>query len=461
MFHTSARWLRLYVIRRDSMILWNRLANRQDRHSRIGVAFVSGVILTVCGLLTACGKSDATQAPMGLLPVSVIRVEPSNVPLSNEWVGTMDGYVNAQIQPQVSGYLVAQRYREGAVVEKGQVLFQIDPRPSQALLDQAQAQLGQAQAQAGQAEAQVEQTEGALGQAQAQLALAKINLQRDTPLAAQRAIAQSTLDNEKQQEMQQESAVKAGRASVAAAQAAVAAAKAAVGGAQAAVETAKLNLGFTEVRSLIAGIAGQATTQVGNLVSPQSVLTSVSQMDPIKVYFSLSDAEYLALAKRANTGGADLLKGASNVPLTLHLSDGSTYPHPGQIVFVDRQMNQQTGAIRIAAAFSNPGNVLRPGQFGRIAASTGIQMDAILVPQAVVTDLQGQKQVFTVDADDKVHVANVTLGSEVGSSVVVLSGLHPGTMVVADNLQKLREGMPVAPHASTAALAASQPAGGN
>jgi membrane fusion protein (multidrug efflux system) len=371
----------------------------------------------------------------------------------------MDGYVNAQIQPQVTGYLIEQRYREGAVVEKGQILFQIDPRPFQALVDQAQAQLGQAQAQAGQAQAQVEQQQASLGEAQAQLALAKINLERDTPLAAQRAIAQSTLDNEKQQDKQYESAVKASQASIVAAQAQVAAAKAAIGAAEAQVETAKLNLGFTQVRSLITGVAGQATTQVGNLVSPQSVLTSVSQMDPIKIYFSLSDAEYLALEKRAKTGGSDLLNGAAKVPLTLRLSDGSTYPHPGKIIFVDRQMNQQTGAIRIAAAFANPGNVLRPGQFGRVAANTEVRQDAILVPQSVVADLQGQKQVFTVGADNKVHVVNIAVGAEVGTDVVVLSGLQPGTTVVADNLQKLREGAPVAPHEAAAAPAAAQTAG--
>lgn len=422
---------RLDVSRRDGTILANRVTHQKTRWI---VCAVSGVFIS----LTACGKGNAPQAPPpGPLPVSVIRVDSSDVRLSNEWVGTMDGYVNAQIQPQVTGYLVQQLYREGAVVQKGQVLFQIDPRPFQALLDQAQAQVKQAQAQ-------VEQAEGSLGQAQAQLGLARINVERDAPLAAQQAIAKSTLDNETQAEKQQEAAVKAAEASIASGKAAVAAA-------EASVETAKLNLGFTQVHSLITGIAGQAATQVGNLVGPQSVLTSVSQMDPIKVYFSISDAEYLELTKRLKTGGLDLLRGASDVPLTLHLSDGTTYPHPGRIVYVDRQMNQQTGAIRIAAAFANPGNVLRPGQFGRVSANTEIRQNAILIPQAVLTDMQGQKQVFTVGADNKAHVANIAVGSEVGRDVVVLSGLQPGATVVADNLQKLREGTPVAPHAASTA----------
>ena len=436
------------------MVLRNCFMNRPNRGKWISFSIALGL-----AALTACGRGASQAPPPGPMPVSVIRVQTSNVLLSNEWVGTMDGYVNAQIQPQVSGYLVEQRYREGAVVEKGQVLFQIDPRPFQALLDQAQAQVEQARAQAGQAQAQVEQQQASLGEAQAQLALAKINLERDTPLAAERAIAQSALDNEKQQDKQYESAVKASQASIVAAQAQVVAAKAAIGAAEAQVETAKLNLGFTQVHSLITGVAGQATTQVGNLVGPQSVLTSVSQMDPIKIYFSLSDAEYLALEKRAKTGGADLLSGAANVPLTLRLSDGTTYPHTGKIVFVDRQMNQQTGAIRIAAAFANPGNVLRPGQFGRVTANTEVRQDAILLPQSVVTDLQGQKQVFTVGADNQAHVVNIAVGPEVGTNVVVLNGLRPGTTVVVDNLQKLREGAPVAPHETAAAPAAAQGAG--
>jgi membrane fusion protein (multidrug efflux system) len=409
------------------MISQNSVTHRQGSARWIG-------FLALCGLIafTGCEKSAAPPPPPGPMPVSVTSVEAVDVPLSNEWVGTMDGYVNAQIQPQVSGYLVEQKYREGSVVAKDQVLFQIDPRPFQAVLDQSQAQ--------------VEQAQGQLGQAEAQLALAKINVNRDTPLAGQRAIAQSQLDNEMQTELQQEAAVKAGQASIAAA--------------KAAVETANLNLGFTQVRSLITGVAGQATTQVGNLVSPQSVLTAVSQMDPIKVYFSVSDSEYLGLTKRLKDGGSDLLKSAVQVPLTLHLSDGSTYPRKGKVVYVDRQMNSQTGAIRIAAAFANPGNVLRPGQFGRISANTEIRQHAILIPQSAVADLQGQKQVFAVGGDNKVHVTNVTVGAEVGTNVVILSGLQPGTSIVTDNLQKLREGAPVAPQKAPAAPAAGAPSGG-
>jgi len=371
------------------------------------------------------------------MPVSVVRVQQKDVPLSGDWVGTLDGYVNAQIQPQVNGYLIRQEYREGSQVSKGQVLFQIDPRPFQAALDQAQGQLEQAQAQVAQAQGQV-------GQTQAQLELTEINLKRDTPLAEARAIAQSQLDNEKQQEAQ-------AKASVSSSQAAVNAAQANVVAAGAAVTTAKLNLGFTEVHSLIDGVAGQATTQVGNLVSPQSVLTAVSQLDPIKVYFSISDNEYLALADRARRAGGDLIH--ANVPLTLTLSNGQQYPRKGHIAFVDRQMNQQTGAIRIAAAFANPGGILRPGQFGRVSAPTEVRRGAILVPQIAVQELQGIQQVDVVGPDNKVHVVNVKLGPQFGKDWIVESGLEPGAMVVTDNLQKLKDGVPVAPHETTASAA--------
>lgn len=372
-----------------------------------GVMLVASAVVLTLGsaLLSGCNKSDvsAHAAVMPRMKVSVVKAEQTDVPITGEWVGTLDGYVNAQIQPQANGYLIRQDYREGSQVQKGQVLFDIDPRPFEAALQQA---------------------EGQLGQAQAQLGLAEINVKRDTPLAAAHAIARSQLDNDIQQQSQ---------------------AKATVESAEAAVATAKLNLGFTQVRSLITGVAGQATTQVGNLVSTQSVLTSVSQLDPIKVYFSISDSEYLALAQRARTGGGDLLDSGSKIPLVLTLADGQIYPYKGRIVFVDRQLNAQTGAIRIAASFPNPGNVLRPGQFGRVKAVTELRRNAVLIPQVAVTEFQGLQQVYTVGPNQTVHVNNVTLGPQYGNSWVVESGLSGGSQVITDNLQKLREGAPVDP----------------
>ena len=391
------------------------------RRARILCSSATAALLA--SLLAGCSQHAQPAGPgMMSLPVQYITAQQGDVPIANEWVGTLDGYVNANIQPQVSGYLVKQLYREGSVVQKGQVLFQIDPRPFQATLEQAEGQLGQAK--------------GSVGQAQAQLQLAQINVNRDTPLAAEHAIAQSQLDTEKQQASQ--------------AQASVAAAQASVAAAQAAIDSAKLNLGFTQVRSLISGVAGQATTQVGNLVGQQSVLTSVSQLDPIKVYFSISDGEYLALIHRANQSNGDLLSASAKLPLTLSLSNGTDFPRTGHIIFVDRQMNQQTGAIRIAASFPNPGNVLRPGQFGRVRAQTQILRSALLIPQSAVMELQGLEQVYIVGDNNQVHVVNVTLGPQHGQDWVITSGLTPGSRVIVSNLQKLKEGMTVSPQAAPA-----------
>jgi membrane fusion protein (multidrug efflux system) len=334
----------------------------------------------------------------------------------------------------VSGYLVTQNYREGSPVAKDQVLFEIDPRPFQAAVDQADAQLKQAK--------------GQLAQAQAQQGLTQINLERDTPLAQARAVAQSQLDNEKQQAKE--------------ADAAVLAADAAVSAADASLTNAKLNLEFTQVRSLVDGVAGQAVTQVGNLVSPESLLTSVSQLNPIKVLFSISDSEYLDLVERTHDAGGNLLSGHSTLPLTLTLADGTAWPHKGHIAFVDRQMNQQTGAIRIAALFPNPGNVLRPGQFGRVTAETEIRQNAILVPQMAVQDQQGAKQVYVAGTDEKVHIVNVTLGPQAGNDWIITSGLGADQRVITSNLQKLRDGEPVTTReiSEKAAIETSSPTGG-
>jgi len=403
-------------------VLQRHKADVNSLSAAIRTAFLGMLILSM-GLLAGCDKGASAASTGGARPalkVTVVKAQQTDVPVTGEWVGTLDGYVNAQIQPQANGYLIRQDYREGSQVEQGQVLFEIDPRPFEAALEQAQ---------------------GQLGQAQAQLALAQINVNRDTPLAEARAIARSQLDTEVQQKAQDEAAVKT---------------------AEAAVANANLNLGFTKVRSLITGVAGQATTQVGNLVNTQSVLTSVSQLNPIKVYFSVGDSEYLALTKRAGGGGSDLLHGASRIPLTLTLSNGEIYPQKGRVVFVDRQLNSQTGAIRIAASFPNPGNILRPGQFGRVRAATETMHDAVLVPQVAVTEFQGQEQVYTVAANNTVHVNNVKLGPQYGDNWVVEGGLSGGSLVIVDNLQKLREGAPVNPqpsevHAGTSQTA--QPAG--
>jgi len=385
------------------------------------VSLVAGSLSLSLPLLGGCkqgGPPPGMGGPQGPVPVQVVTAIQQNVPLTGEWVANTDGYVNAQIQPQVSGYLIRQDYKEGSEVHKGQVLFEIDPRPLQASLDQALGQLAQAKSQ--------------VTQAQANLDLATINVNRDTPLAQAHAIAQSTLDTDTQTQAADKAAVGTAQASVASA--------------QAQVETAQLNLGFTKVRSLIDGVAGQAALQVGNLVSTSSVLTSVSQLNPIKAYFYISEQEYLTLSEKAKASGkSDLLSSGSVLPLKLTLTNGQVYPQPGHIVFVDRSVSAQTGSIRIAAAFANPNNLLRPGQFGRISAETDILQNAVLVPQRAIQDLQGTNQVFIVGADNVAHIHTVQLGAQIGSNVVVTSGVNAGQTIVTEGLDKIRDGAKVQP----------------
>ena len=350
--------------------------------------------------LSGCGKQAA--AP-GIAPdVKVATVEQRDVPIISEWVATLDGYVNAQIQPQVTGYIVQQTYKEGAPVRKGDILFEIDPRPFQAVLDQAKAQLAQAQAQLGKT---------------------KLDVDRNTPLAKERAIAQSQLDNDIQANL---------------------AADAAVQSAKAQVEQAQLNLGFTHVTSLVDGIAGIAQVQIGNLVSPLTVLTSVSQVNPIKAFFPISEQEYLRLAEKINSQSH--LEVPKDAPiLDLILSDGTTYPQKGHILYTDRQVDIATGSIRIASAFPNAKNILRPGQFGRVRASTYTRSNALLVPQRAVIEIQGTYQIDVVGSDNKVNVRMVKVGERVGTQWIIDSGVKSGEMVIVEGVQKVRDGSSVKP----------------
>ena len=337
-------------------------------------------------------------------PAPVVEVAPviqENVPVRGEWVGTLDGYVNAQIQPQVNGYLIRQDYREGAVVKKGQVLFEIDPRPFQAVLDQ---------------------TKGQLAQAEAQMANAELNVKRDIPEAEVHAIPQSQLDTDTQ-------ALRGAQASVEAD--------------QAAVEQATINLGYTRVTSLIDKIAGINTVQVGNLVGPSTVLTAVSQVSPIKVYFPISEQEYLRMADGGGLGSVDFITHASRIPLQLTLADGSAYPHPGRIIFADRQVNTQTGTIQIVGEFPNPRNLLRPGQYARVQAATGNLNGALLVPQSAVNQQQGTYQVAVIGADNRAQLRSVQVGATVGTLWVVRAGLNPGERVVAVGAEKVKDGQQV------------------
>jgi RND family efflux transporter MFP subunit len=368
---------------------------------QISTALVSAVLL-----LHALGCSNGNvraAAPPSPPVVEVAPVIQKDVPVQGEWVGTLEGYVNAQIQPQVSGYLIRQDYREGAFVKKGQLLFEIDPRPFQAVLDQAK---------------------GQLAQAEAQMANAELNVKRDIPEAEAHAIPQSQLDTDTQSLRGAKAAVEAGQASV---------------------EQAELNLGYTRVVSLVDGIAGITTVQVGNLVGPSTILTAVSQVSPIKVYFPISEQEYLRMADGGGPGSVDFLTHASRIPLQLTLADGSAYPPPGRIIFADRQVNTQTGTIEIVGEFSNSKNLLRPGQYARIQTPTGNLTGALLVPQAAVNQQQGTYQVTVVGADNRVQLRTVEVGPRVGTLWVITTGLKPGERVVAVGAEKAKEGELVNP----------------
>jgi membrane fusion protein (multidrug efflux system) len=391
-----------------------------------------------------CRQQAAPAATRPAAPeVSVTTVVQQDVPVLGDWVATLDGYVNAQIQPQVSGYLIQQNYKEGSFVRQGQVLFEIDPRPFQAVLDQARGALAQARGSLAQAR-------GSLAQATAQLELTQINVRRDTPLAKARAIAQSQLDSEIQ-------AQKAAEANILTAQAAIETAQAAMETAQAAIRTAELNLGFTKVHALVDGVAGIAAVQIGNLVGPSTVLTTVSKVDPIKVYFPITEQEYLHVSGLSKAGRGDgWLRRAVPIPLKLTLSDGSVYPHTGHVVFTDRQVDSQTGTIRIVAAFPNPGNILRPGQFGRVSAVKESMHGALVVPQRAVSNFQGQYQVAVVGANNKVSVRNVTVGPRVGPLWVIESGVAAGERVITEGTTKAPDGATVIPKAAIAAETAGQ-----
>jgi RND family efflux transporter MFP subunit len=351
----------------------------------------------------ACGRRPDPASPARPPVVEVAPVIQKDVPIYGEWIATLYGYVNAQIQPQVTGYLIRQDYREGSFVHKDDVLFEIDPRPFQAVLDQAKAQLAQAEAQLG---------------------TVTLNVKRDIPEAEAHAIPQSQLDNDTQAKLAAKAMVEAG---------------------QAAVEQAQLNLGYTKVRSLIDGIAGIAQVQVGNLVAPSTVLTSVSQVNPIKAYFPISSVEYLRIASRVSPGAVNLLSGANPISLQLILSNGNTYGYKGQILFADRQVDSQTGTIQIVGAFPNPGNILRPGQTGRVRALTEIARGALLVPQRAVTELQGGYQAAVVGPDSKISIRTVEVGERVGPMWIITQGLKPGERVVAEGTQAVRDGMVVTP----------------
>jgi membrane fusion protein (multidrug efflux system) len=361
-------------------------------------SFATVILIIFAGFLfVGCKKKAPPPQPP---EVQFVTVATTNVPIFEEWIGTLDGYVNAQIRAQVTGYLLTQNYAEGSEVKKGDELFEIDPRPFQAVLDQAEAKLAQDKAQA-------EKTQ--------------LDQNRYTPLAKEQAISQEELDNAIQANLGAKAQVKADEAQI---------------------ETARLNLEFTKIISPIDGIAGVAQAQIGDLVSASgNILTTVSTVDPIRVYFQVSEQSYESFWRRY-IGNADT---NSTVQLDLILSDGSRYPEKGKFFFADRQVNPNTGTLQIAGLFPNPTLTLRPGQYGRVRAQTQTRTNAVMVPQRAVAELQGSYQVAVLTETNSVHLQPVKVGDQIGSDWLVESGLKSGDRVVIEGTQKAREGTVVNP----------------
>ena len=350
-----------------------------------------------CFVLAAAGCEKEKPAPPPPPTVEVTTVTVQDVPIYKEWIGVLDGNVNAVIRPQVAGYLIKQDYQEGQLVKKGQVLFEIDPRTFQASLDQAKGQLAQQQARHD---------------------TSKANLARIKPLAAKNAVSQKDLDDATGAELSTRSSVES---------------------AQAALENARLNLSFTKVTSPVDGIAGIAKTQLGNLVGPssQQELTTVSSVNPIKAYINVSEREYLSTRETH--------KNVENIPLELILADGSVYPHKGKFSLADRQVDPTTGTIKVGTLFANQNSLLRPGQYGRVRAAVGLRKAALLVPQRAVAEMQGKYLVAVVKADNTADIRPVKVAEQVGTQWVITEGLQPGEKVIVEGIQKVKPGSPVNP----------------
>ncbi|HTO71434.1 MAG TPA: efflux RND transporter periplasmic adaptor subunit [Myxococcota bacterium] len=366
------------------------------------------MVCAAAALWSGCERgSEKTAAPVP--SVVVAPVEQRDVTVAEEWVGTTTGNVNAQIYPKIQGYLLKQNYANGAAVKAGEVLFQIDPRQAQAAYNHAKADLAEARAR---------------------LLKTQQDVTRYTPLAKEGAVSQKELDDAVQ---------------------AQAAAQASVEAAKAAQDNAQLNLDWTKVNSPIDGVAGIANSQVGDLVSPQTLLTEVSQLDPIKVSIQVSEVDYLRLVKRKEQ------QPAGQIALTLILADGSIYPEKGRFDAAGLGVAPTTGTIQAQVLFPNPGNLLRPGQFGKVRADTEQLKGALVIPQRAVSEMQGIKQVAVVGPDDKVAIKKVVLGPTVGTDVVVGEGLQAGERVIVEGLQKVRNGITVKAETTTSQAPAAKP----
>ena len=365
----------------------------------------------------SCAKKQA-PSPAAPPAVEVVTVIQKDVPITREWIGSLDGYVNADIRPQVTGYVMRQVYKEGSFVRTDELLFEIDPRQFQAALNQAR---------------------GVLAQYEAALGKAKLDVARFTPLVAERAVSQQELDNAVAAERQ---------------------AQANVDSARAALQQAQLNLGWTKVTSPVDGIAGIAKSQVGDLVNGQTTMTTVSVVDPIKVFFNPSEQEYMAWAqKRGPVDAVRSVPAQDKGMLALTLSDGTAYEYRGDPILANRNVDVKTGTIQVEGVFPNPSHLLRPGQYAKVHAATDVKKAAILVPQRAVSELQGFYQVAVVGPDNKIEIRPVQTGDRIGSLWIIEKGLSPGDRIVVEGLQKVKSGVVVNPKSAAEPAPPATPTG--
>ena len=403
------------------------------------------VLASIAPLVMTLRSKPKLQVQAAVPGVEVVQVIQKDVPVYREWIGTLDGMVNAEIKARVTGYLIKQVYTEGSLVTAGQLLFEIDPRPFQAALDEAKATLAQAEGRLAEANSQLLEAQAQVLRSEANQGRTQLDVNRYTPLAKAGGVTEQDLDNAVQANLAAKAELEAAKAKVETGKASITSAKAAVAAGKAAVMNAELNLGFTKIVSPIAGIAGIANAQIGNLVNAGGDrLTTVSTMDPIKVYFTASEQAYLRYL-RANPNPTERQAHTLQLDLELVLADGNVYPRRGRVLFVDREVDPKTGAIRLAGVFPNPANELRPGQYGRVRAVTDTRKGALLVPQRAVIELQGGYQVAVVGGGNKISIRSVKTGDRSGSMWVIEDGLKPGETVVAEGLQRVRPNVVVNP----------------
>lgn len=428
------------------------LFRTQDKYV---VAFAA-LALVFVGCAKEKEKTAPTAANAPAVPVVVGKVERRTVPVYTDATARTDAEDTVEIRARVAAFLQAQHFEEGSFVPKGQLLFTLDKREFEAQLSQAQATLAKAEADLAQArdESTIETAKANLAIAQAKLKKADQDVNRLKPLAEQQAVPQQDYDDALVRQIAARSDIEAETARLGSTNvnrtASVKQAEAAVIGARAQIEQARLNLEYCRIATPIAGIVGKREVAPGNLVGrgEATLLTTVSNVNPLRVYLSVSEADYLRYVHNQKSKPTDSRK----IPLELTLADGSVFPQIGHLIVADRAVDLKTGTLTLIASFANPGNVLRPGQFGRVKFAAQSIDNALLIPQRSVMELQSAKVVYVVGPENRVQLRTVTLGERFQDAYVVQDGLKAGETIIVEGLQKVRPGAMVVPTEKPATL---------